>query len=124
MAHEAARARTHYAAAVAALHPGDKPALVTAEIMRKTYEKLLSRMETDGFRVLNDAIGSPSGRSSGSSRSAVSKAASLRFDHEKPKRNNLRKPVHVRRQRTGGSVGRGPYDEKIGVHALDGIAEE
>ena len=51
MKFEAVRAREHYAAAVAALHPEDKRALIAAEIMRATYEKLLGRMEADGFRV-------------------------------------------------------------------------
>lgn len=50
MAFEAKRARAHYAAAAAALHPADRSALVAADIMRRTYEKLLDRMEADGFR--------------------------------------------------------------------------
>lgn len=51
MAYEAARARAHYKAAALSIHPADKSALIAADIMRRTYEKLLHRMEGDGFRV-------------------------------------------------------------------------
>ncbi len=51
MTFETKRARAHYAAAAAALHPADRSALVAADIMRRTYEKLLNRMEADSFRV-------------------------------------------------------------------------
>lgn len=45
------RARAHYAAALAALPPSERRAMVAAEIMRKVYGALLDRMERDGFRV-------------------------------------------------------------------------
>jgi len=51
MRFEATRARQHYAAAAQALHADDRRALVAADIMRRTYEKLLARMEDDGFQV-------------------------------------------------------------------------
>lgn len=51
MRFETTRARQHYAAAARAFHAEDRRALVAADIMRRTYEKLLSRMEEDGFRV-------------------------------------------------------------------------
>lgn len=51
MKFEAARARQHYALAAQALHAEDRHALVAADIMRRTYEKLLTRMEADEFRV-------------------------------------------------------------------------
>jgi len=51
MRFEATRARAHYAAAARSLHPDDRRALVAADIMRRTYEKLLARMEADGFQV-------------------------------------------------------------------------
>ena len=51
MRFEATRARQHYTAAARALPAEDRCALVAADIMRRTYEKLLSRMEEDGFRV-------------------------------------------------------------------------
>ena len=51
MQFQAARARMHYAAAVAALPPEERRVMVAAEIMRKVYEALLTRMEKDGFRV-------------------------------------------------------------------------
>ena len=51
MRFEAARAREFYAAAVAALPPGDRRALVAAEIMRHVYSRLLARMERGGFSV-------------------------------------------------------------------------
>jgi phytoene synthase len=51
MAHEASRARAHYQAAATALQAEDKSALVASDIMRRTYEKILTRMEADGFRV-------------------------------------------------------------------------
>jgi 15-cis-phytoene synthase len=51
MAVETVRARAHFAAAAKALHPEDREALVAADIMRRTYEKLLNRLEADGYRV-------------------------------------------------------------------------
>ena len=45
------RARTHFAAAVAALPPSERRVMVAAEIMRKVYGSLLDQMEQDGFRV-------------------------------------------------------------------------
>ncbi|MGB8167394.1 MAG: squalene/phytoene synthase family protein [Chthoniobacteraceae bacterium] len=53
MRFEAARARTFYAEAVAARPPGDRRALVAAEIMRVVYSRLLSRIERDGFQVFH-----------------------------------------------------------------------
>jgi 15-cis-phytoene synthase len=53
MRFEAERARTFYAEAVAARPPGDRRALVAAEIMRAVYSRLLSRMEGDGFQVFH-----------------------------------------------------------------------
>lgn len=51
MKFEAARARQHYTLATQALHAEDRHALVAADIMHRTYEKLFTRMEADGFRV-------------------------------------------------------------------------
>jgi phytoene synthase len=51
MRFEAARARGFYAAAVQALPPQDRRALVAAEIMHAIYRRLLDRMERDGFHV-------------------------------------------------------------------------
>jgi phytoene synthase len=48
---EAARARSLFAEARKALPADDAGALKPAEIMRTFYEKILSRMEADGFRV-------------------------------------------------------------------------
>ena len=51
MRFEAARARDFYAAAVKARPPGDRRALVAAEIMRAIYRRLLERMVSDDFHV-------------------------------------------------------------------------
>jgi 15-cis-phytoene synthase len=51
MRFEAARARSLFADASRALPADDAHALKPAELMRTIYEKILSRMETDGFRV-------------------------------------------------------------------------
>jgi len=53
MRFEAERARSLYAAALAALPAGDRRSLVAAEIMRRVYTRLLDKMERDGFRVLD-----------------------------------------------------------------------
>jgi len=51
MRFEAERARDYYAAATEALPPGDRRALVAAEIMHAVYRRLLERMERDNFHV-------------------------------------------------------------------------
>lgn len=51
MQSEAARARELFAEARRALPAEDANALRPAEIMRTIYERILSRMESDGFRV-------------------------------------------------------------------------
>lgn len=51
MRFEAARARSLFADASRALPPDDAKALKPAELMRRVYERILSRMEADGFRV-------------------------------------------------------------------------
>jgi len=51
MEFQVARARGHYAAAVAALPRSERRVMVAAEIMRKIYGALLDRMERDGFRI-------------------------------------------------------------------------
>ncbi|MEI9894503.1 MAG: presqualene diphosphate synthase HpnD [Chthoniobacter sp.] len=48
---EADRARGFYAAATQVLPPGDRRALVAAEIMHSIYRRLLESMERDGFHV-------------------------------------------------------------------------
>lgn len=50
---EAARAREHYARAVALLPATDRHALTAAEIMREIYSRLLALMERDEFHVFN-----------------------------------------------------------------------
>ena len=52
MRFEAERARGFYASAEAALPACDERSLVAAEIMRAVYSRILTRMERDGFRVL------------------------------------------------------------------------
>ncbi len=51
MEFEAKRARELFAEAKKALPPSDARKLLPAEIMRLVYEKILTRMENDGFRV-------------------------------------------------------------------------
>ena len=51
MRFEAARTRALFAEASRALPADDAEALRPAEIMRTIYERILSRMEADGFRV-------------------------------------------------------------------------
>jgi phytoene synthase len=51
MRFEAARARSLFTDASRALPADDAQALKPAELMRTIYEKILSRMEADGFRV-------------------------------------------------------------------------
>lgn len=51
MRFEAARARSLFADASRALPADDAHTLKPAELMRTIYEKILSRMEADGFRV-------------------------------------------------------------------------
>ena len=51
MSFEAKRARSLFAEASRALAKDDAEALKPAELMRTIYERILSRMEADGFRV-------------------------------------------------------------------------
>lgn len=51
MEFQVARARQHYAAALAALPRSERRVMVAAEMMRKIYGALLDRMERDGFRL-------------------------------------------------------------------------
>jgi phytoene synthase len=51
MRFEAVRARSLFAAVRQALPPDDAQSLRPAELMRAIYERILSRMEADGFRV-------------------------------------------------------------------------
>ena len=51
MRFETARARGCFAQAAAALPSPDRRALLAAEIMRAIYQRLLTRMERDGFHV-------------------------------------------------------------------------
>jgi phytoene synthase len=51
MRFEAVRARALFASARQALPPDDAHSLRAAELMRAIYERILSRMEGDGFRV-------------------------------------------------------------------------
>lgn len=53
MAFEAHRARDFYAQARQALPAKDRTALLPAEIMRATYERLLRKMTAGGFRVFD-----------------------------------------------------------------------
>lgn len=52
MQFEAARAFEFFEAAHAAFPPSDRKALAAAEIMRSVYERLLRKMQRDGFRTL------------------------------------------------------------------------
>jgi phytoene synthase len=56
MAHQAARARAHYARAWAALPPADARTLVPAEIMGRIYFALLEEIEARGFRVFGERV--------------------------------------------------------------------
>ncbi len=58
---QSARAREFYTLAEAAFTGEDARALVAAEIMRNIYKKLLGKMESGGFRVLEQrySIGKP-----------------------------------------------------------------
>jgi len=49
---QAERSETHYRAALAALPPEDRHAMVAAEIMRTVYHSILTRIASDGYRVL------------------------------------------------------------------------
>jgi phytoene synthase len=51
MEFEAGRADAFFAQAQSSLHAGDRRALIPAEIMRAFYQRLLSQMRDDGFRV-------------------------------------------------------------------------
>ena len=51
MEFEAARAGDYYRRAIEALPPGDRRAMVAAEIMRAMYEKILARAQADRFQV-------------------------------------------------------------------------
>ena len=52
MRFEAERALAFYHSAQAALPPADRRSMVSAEIMRAVYRRLLDRMQRDGFHVL------------------------------------------------------------------------
>ncbi|SRR5579862_2071056 len=54
---EAARAIAFYDSAAAGLPREDRQAMVAAEIMRHVYRRLLARMQSDGFRVLEKRYG-------------------------------------------------------------------
>ncbi len=56
MAHQAARARAHYARAWAALPAADARALVPAEIMGRIYFALLEEIEARRFRVFGERV--------------------------------------------------------------------
>lgn len=56
MAFEASRARTFFAEASQGLPPADARALFPAEIMRTLYEKLLHRMEQNGYNVFQTRL--------------------------------------------------------------------
>lgn len=51
MKHEAAVARAYFASAVQALPEVDRPAMRSAELMRRIYSGILDQMENDGFKV-------------------------------------------------------------------------
>ncbi len=51
MKHEAAVARAYFASAVQALPKVDRPAMRSAELMRRIYSGILDQMENDGFKV-------------------------------------------------------------------------
>ena len=53
MEFETERALGYYAAAVAALPPGDRRSMTAAEIMRNVYRRLLFKMRAGGFRTFN-----------------------------------------------------------------------
>ena len=53
MEFEAARAREFFAKAREALTPTDRRALLAAEIMAAIYERLLDKMQRDGFQVFD-----------------------------------------------------------------------
>ena len=55
MRFEAVRARSLFAAARRSLPPDDADSLKPAELMRAIYERILSRMEADNFRVFKSA---------------------------------------------------------------------
>jgi phytoene synthase len=60
MAFQARRAHAYYAKAQAALPPGDRKALLVAEIMRRVYFRILCRIEYDPSRVFQERIRVPS----------------------------------------------------------------
>ncbi|HEY5741274.1 MAG TPA: squalene/phytoene synthase family protein [Terrimicrobiaceae bacterium] len=57
MSFKASHARELFSQAVRALPADDAEALRPAELMRSIYEKILSRMEADGFRVFQKRYG-------------------------------------------------------------------
>lgn len=59
MRHQAARARSHFEAAAAALPEDDRRHLVPAEVMAAIYRRLLRRIEDSGFAVFGRRIGVP-----------------------------------------------------------------
>jgi phytoene synthase len=62
LAHQAARARAHYAEARAALPRPDARRLVAAEIMGAIYKALLARIEARGFDVFSEVVRIPGPR--------------------------------------------------------------
>ena len=59
LAHQCARARSHYARAAAALPPSDRRRLVAARIMGGIYFALLRRIERSGYDVFSQTIRVP-----------------------------------------------------------------
>lgn len=53
MQYQAARANRLFAEALTMLPPSDRSPLMAAEIMRSLYQRLLEKMEEDGFRVFD-----------------------------------------------------------------------
>lgn len=56
MRHQGERARTFFKQAREALHPTDRPQMVSAEIMGRIYFKILERIEAASYNVFDDTF--------------------------------------------------------------------
>ena len=83
MRHQAARARQFYRAARDAFPTADARSLVAAEIMGRIYRALLDEIEARGFRVFEERVTVPTGRTLAI---ALRCWASVRFGHGGPRR--------------------------------------
>ena len=98
----------------------DAEALKPAELMRTIYERILSRMEADGFRVFQKRY--RLSKAEKLLRLALLSILSGVLRHQQARGNYLIQPVHMKGQCTPLRVRQRPHDEQIRFKPLDYVA--